>query len=99
MAQTKSKNPITNQFLAIKEMYKGGEMDIELFDTLSRDLINTLGELTFHGVKEVEGKDINLWKDRVWNLIENAGLLPEYNEEDDDAIFEEIVDDWYELED
>ena len=91
----KTKNPITNQFLALKEMYKGGKMDLELFDLLSRDLINTLGELTMHGITEIEGKSLDAWKDRVWNLIENAGLLPEYKDEEDEGGFIEITDNWY----
>jgi hypothetical protein len=91
----KTKNPITNQFLALKEMYKGGNMDLELFDLLSRDLINTLGELTMHGITEIEGKSLDAWKDRVWNLIENAGLLPEYRDEEDESGFIEITDNWY----
>jgi hypothetical protein len=92
---SKTKNPITNQFLALKEMYKEGNMDLELFDLLSTDLINILGELTMHGITEIEGKSLDVWKDRVWNLIENAGLLPEYRDEDDESGFIEITDNWY----
>jgi len=92
---SKTKNLITNQFLALKEMYKGGNMDLELFNLLSTDLINTLGELTMHGITEIEGKSLDAWKDRVWNLIENAGLLPEYKDEDDESGFIEITDKWY----
>jgi hypothetical protein len=51
------------------------------------------------GVTEVEGLQIDKWKDRVWNLIENAGLLPEYRDEEDDSKFVEIVDTWYTDED
>jgi hypothetical protein len=101
MSKSKTKFPITSKFEVIKQMYKSRNkngFDIDVFDALSMDLINLLCELTMMGVTEVEGMHIDKWKDRVWNLIENAGLLPEYKEEDE-SVFEEIVDTWYESED
>jgi hypothetical protein len=99
MSKSKGENPITNQFLVLKEMYKGdSSIDIDLFDKLSTSLINTLGELTMRGITEVEGLHIDKWKDRVWNLIENAGLLPEYNDEETTEMVE-ILDTWYASED
>ena len=95
MSKSREENPITNRFLVLKEMYKGDSpIDIDLFDTLSTSLINTLGELTTRGVIEIEGLHIDKWKDRVWNLIENAGLLPEYSEEETTEMVE-ILDTWY----
>ena len=95
MSKSREENPITNRFLVLKEMYKGDSpIDIDLFDTLSTSLINTLGELTTRGVIEIEGLHIDKWKDRVWNLIENAGLLPEYSEEETTEMVE-IIDTWY----
>lgn len=99
MSKSREENPITNRFLVLKEMYKGDSpIDIDLFDTLSTSLINTLGELTTRGIVEIEGLHIDKWKDRVWNLIENAGLLPEYNEEETTEMVE-ILDTWYTDED
>lgn len=99
MSKSREENPITNRFLVLKEMYKGDSpIDIDLFDTLSTSLINTLGELTTRGVIEIEGLHIDKWKDRVWNLIENAGLLPEYSEEETTEMVE-ILDTWYTNED
>ena len=99
MSKSKKENPITNRFLVLKEMYKGDSpIDIDLFDILSTSLINTLGELTTRGVIEIEGLHIDKWKDRVWNLIENAGLLPEYNDEETTEVVE-ILDTWYTNED
>ena len=99
MSKSREENPITNRFLVLKEMYKGDSpIDIDLFDTLSTSLIDTLGELTTRGVIEIEGLHIDKWKDRVWNLIENAGLLPEYNEEETTEVVE-ILDTWYTSED
>lgn len=82
-------------------MYKNRKkdgFDLEAFDALSMDLINLLGEITMADITEVEGLHIDKWKDRVWNLIENAGLLPEYKGEDEEK-FVEIVDTWYTDED
>lgn len=86
--------PITNKFETIKNMYKSKNMDIELFDEISTNLITLLGECTMRGVNEVERVPVEKWKDRVWNLIENAGLLPEYKDEDDYEIAE-VIDTWY----
>jgi hypothetical protein len=100
--KSKTKFPISNRFETIKQMYKNRKkdgFDIEAFDILSMDLINLLGECTMAGVTEIEGLHIDKWKDRVWNLIENAGILPEYKGEDDDEKFVEIVDTWYTDED
>jgi hypothetical protein len=97
MSKSKVKFPITNRFETIKSMYKNRNkdgFDLEAFDALSMDLINLLGECTMAGVTQIEGLHIDKWKDRVWNLIENAGLLPEYKEEDDDMLVE-VVDNWY----
>jgi len=99
MSKSREENPITNRFLVLKEMYKGDSpIDIDLFDTLSTSLIDTLGELTMRGVIDIEGLHIDKWKDRVWNLIENAGLLPEYSEEETTEMVE-ILDTWYTNED
>jgi hypothetical protein len=97
MSKIKKENPITNQFLVLKEMYKKGPMDLEKFDDLSSNLIAQLSELTVRGLKEVEGETLDKWKDRVWNLIENAGLLPEYSEEETEELVE-ILDTWYSTE-
>jgi hypothetical protein len=63
MSKVKKENPITNQFLVLKEMYKKGPMDLEKFDDLSSSLIIQLGELTERGIKEVEGEKLDKWKD------------------------------------
>jgi hypothetical protein len=93
-----TKFPFTNKFETLKQMYKSKNFDIKLFDEMSTNMIAILGEYTMRGIDEIERIPVEKWKDRVWNLIENAGLLPEYKDEDDD-IFEEIIDDWYANED
>jgi hypothetical protein len=89
-----TKFPFTNKFETLKQMYKSKNFDIKLFDEISTNMIVILGEYTVRGIEEIERVPVEKWKDRVWNLIENAGLLPEYKEEDKD-IFVEVVDNWY----
>ena len=79
--------PITDQFNQIKSIYKagtnsrtkygenfpiGGELDI-----LCQKFLLELAKLTVEGgyKQTVEGIKLDVWKDRVWNLYENAGLL------------------------
>jgi len=42
---------------------------------------------------------MDLWKERVWSLIENAGLLPEIAWKDELAEEQEKKDNWYETDD
>ena len=48
----------------------------------------------------MDGVPIDIYKDRVWWVVEKIGLLPEYRNEEEN-IEEEIIDDWesYEEED
>ena len=43
------------------------------------------GKLTheFGGYCTIEDIEMNLWKERIWSLVENAGLLPEIAWRDD----------------
>ena len=64
---------IGSKFYDIKEMFDSGDYDLEQFGYLTRDLINILGGLTMVGHKGdelFEGTKLDLWKDRVWHLIE-----------------------------
>ena len=44
-----------------------------------------MGKLTheFGGYCTIEDIEMNLWKERIWSLVENAGLLPEIAWRDD----------------
>ena len=46
-------------------------------DILCQELLLELAKLTIEGgyKQTVEGVKLDAWKDRVWNLYENAGLL------------------------
>lgn len=90
-----TKFPFTNKFETLKQMNKSKNFDVEVFDEISMFLLTVLGECTMRGISEIERTPVEKWKDRVWNLIENAGLLPEYNSEEDDEILTEVIDTWY----
>jgi len=96
----KTEFPITNKFLDIKEMFKTGITDMEVFEDLTGDLLVDLAILTENGHSGddiIEGIKLDLWKDRVWHLVERAGILPEYKDEDEeDTIIQQLNDeDWY----
>ena len=101
------KSIVTPKWLKIKEMYEqstngsnqygtnfelGGELD-----ELALELVDMLGEITQHQGFDcvVEGVKMDLWKERVWSLIENAGLLPEIAWKDELAEEQEKEDTWY----
>ena len=94
------KNPIEAKWLNIKTKFKSGEYDLNELDELTSDLIAHLSQLTERGISEIDGVKIDLYKDRVWNVIEHIGLLPEYRSPKDEGESDnEIVDNYYEEED
>jgi len=54
-------------------------------DKLCTEFIDLMSELThtFGWNCVVEGEKMDLWKERIWSLIEKAGLLPEIAWRDD----------------
>ena len=78
---------LTNEWVEIKEMFEtntngcedygknfeiGGELDI-----LTRSFLDRLGEITTHKgyYCVIDGVKMDLWKERLWSVVENAGLL------------------------
>ena len=94
----KEKHPIEVKYLDLKKRFKAKEMSIEEVDLITCELITELALLTEKNVTEINGVSIDLYKDRVWWIVENAGLLPEYREEEEDIV-DEIKDDYYKVED
>lgn len=99
---------LTNKWLEIKKMYEAGtngskeygsnfKIDGEL-DELTQHFLGLIAKLTlsrgFDAV--VEGVSLDLWKERIWSVIENAGLLPNiaWKDERDEEDIEEN-DSWY----
>tara|TARA_R100001443_G_scaffold116659_1_gene137901 strand:- start:130 stop:510 length:381 start_codon:yes stop_codon:yes gene_type:complete len=94
MAKMK-KEFLTPKWLEIKLMYETGtngsdkygtnfEINGEL-DKLTRNFIDIIGEFTreFGWDCIIENVKMDLWKERIWSLVENAGLLPEIAWKDD----------------
>ena len=83
----KKLTPITDKFNKIKSIYKEGTngrtkygenfpIDDEL-DILCQEFLVDLAKLTKEGGYNqiIEGVELDDWKNRIWNLYENAGLL------------------------
>jgi hypothetical protein len=74
----------------------GGELD-----KMSSEFVDLMGALTHEFGYECVIEDIhmNLWKERIWSLIENAGLLPEIAWRDDkEKDRKQAEKDYYEVE-
>ena len=96
----KEKHPIEVKYLDLKKRFKAKEMSIEEVDLITCELIAELAILTEKNVTEINGVSIDLYKDRVFWIVEKAGLLPPYREEDEDLDEDiEIEDDYYKVED
>ena len=106
------KSIVTPKWLVIKEMYGKGTngspkygtnfpIEGEL-DQLCLEFIDIIGALTekFGFDSVIEGVKMDLWKERIWSLVENAGLLQDIawkvDMEEEEA---EIKDNWYNDED
>ena len=89
------KSFLTPKWLVVKEMYETGTNGSDKFgdnfpvdgelNELASEFTDILGELTrqFGWDCVIEGVKMDLWKERIWSLIENAGLLPEIAWRDD----------------
>jgi len=97
----KEKHTIEVRYLDLKTRFKSGELSIEEVDQITCELIAELAVLTERGITEINCTSIDLMKDRVWWIVEKAGLLPEYRDEEDfiDVSDEEEEDDYYKVED
>jgi hypothetical protein len=102
------KSILTAEWLTIKSMYEANTNGSNKYgtnfpingelDQLSTSFVDKIGKLTeklgFECI--IDGVSMNLWKERIWSLIENAGLLPEIAWKDELAEEEaEIKDNWY----
>lgn len=74
----KKTNIITPMWKQCQEVLKVG--DLELADKLLMELVWKLADYTMLGYKDadvIEGVKLEVWKERAWFSIQNAGLLPE----------------------
>ena len=97
----KEKHTIEVKYLDLKTRFKAGTISIEEVDQITCELIAELAVLTTKDITEINGTSIDLMKDRVWWIVEKAGLLPEYRDEEDDVEDEGLdeEDDYYKIED
>jgi len=102
---------LTNKWLEIKKMFEANtngskeygsnfELDGEL-DELTQHFLGYIAKLTLSKGfdAEVEGVKLDLWKERIWSLIENAGLLPNIAWKDELEEDIEVEDTWNEYND
>tara|TARA_B110000444_G_scaffold257672_2_gene296664 strand:- start:1108 stop:1509 length:402 start_codon:yes stop_codon:yes gene_type:complete len=83
------KSYVTPKWLKIKEIYENGTNGSDKYgtnfpiggdlDLLTSEFIHELGEMTQRNGYNyiVDDVKLDLWKDRIWCLVENAGLLRE----------------------
>ena len=93
----KEKHVIVKKWNALKALSKSVKPDLKELEHKASDLIAHLAQLSLNGVEEIEGKSIDLFKDRAWWSLEKHGLLPEYKDEEESPI-EEVLDRWNQLE-
>jgi len=95
----KEKHTIEVRYSDLKTRFKSGELSIEEVDQITCELIAELAVLTERGITEINGASIDLYKDRVWWVVEKVGLLPEYRDDEDDFEDEfDEEDDYYRVE-
>ena len=96
----KEKHIIETKFLDLKTKFKADELTTEQIDDLTCELLLELALLTENGITEINGTSIDLFKDRVFWIVEKAGLLPPYRDEEDEIEDEfDEEDDYYKVDD
>jgi hypothetical protein len=74
----KKTNVITPMWQNCQSILKSG--DLELADNKLMEFVWKLADYTMEGFKDadvIEGVKLEVWKERCWYAIENAGLLPD----------------------
>ncbi len=96
----KEKHIIETKFETLKSKFKNNELTTDEIDNLTCELILDLALLTEGGITEINGTSIDLFKDRVWWIVEKAGLLPPYRDEEEEIENEfDEEDDYYKVDD
>ena len=96
----KQKHTIEIDYLDLKNKFKANQLTTEQVDQITCKLIAKMAVLTLKGINKINDMSIDLYKDRVWWIVEKAGLLPEYKDMSDDlSELEEVKDDYYKVED
>lgn len=89
------KTIVTPKWQKIKAMYEAGTNGSDKYgtnfpiegelDLMCHEFIDMMGEITQDRGYDCVVEDIkmDLWKERIWSLVENAGLLPDIAWRDD----------------
>jgi hypothetical protein len=65
------------KYQILKDGMKKNQFTIDEIDKITRELLDYLSELTVRGITQIGDETVDMYKERVWNLIERVGLLPE----------------------
>ena len=67
---------VEKDFQILKSGVKKDTLTINAIDKMSFELLGILGTLTQNNVVKINEKEtVNTYKERVWMIIENVGLL------------------------
>lgn len=67
---------VEKDFQILKSGVKNDTLTINEIDKMSFELLGILGTLTQNNVVKINEKEtVNTYKERVWMVIENVGLL------------------------
>ena len=67
---------VEKDFQILKSGVKNDTLTINEIDKMSFELLGVLGTLTQNNVVKINEKEtVNTYKERVWMVIENVGLL------------------------
>jgi hypothetical protein len=67
---------VEKDFQILKSGVKNDTLTINEIDKMSFELLGVLGTLTQNNVVKINEKEtVNTYKERVWMIIENVGLL------------------------
>ena len=105
------KSIVTPKWQKIKAMYEAGTNGSDKYgtnfpiggelDLMCYEFIDMMGKITQDRGYDcvIEGVKMDLWKERIWALIQNAGLLPEIAWRDELESESTSKDEWCEIED
>jgi hypothetical protein len=69
---------VEKDFQILKSGVKNNTLSIDEIDHMTCELITFLSMLTEQRITHINTDEtVDRYKERVWNIVENAGLLPE----------------------
>ena len=69
---------VEKNYQILKSGVKGNTLTVDEIDNMTCELITFLSILTEQRITHINADEtVDRYKERVWNIVENAGLLPE----------------------